>query len=307
MDIQSSALSLLQSRLEGGKFIITAELTPPLTSSAAELLERVRHLRGLVDAVNVTDAAGARPALSGFAAAAILAREGIEPILQITCRDRNRIALAGDLLGAAAQSVSNLLILHGDDPKTGDMPDAKPVHDLDVRAAMAMARDMRDKGALPSGRAIVPPPRYFVGCADTPFDPPDGWIPKGLMSKIAAGAQFAQTQFCFDPDLARRYFSRLAEHGVTEKLSFIVGIGPLLSAKQARFMSEKLFGVSVPPHIIDRLERAADQRAEGRIICIELMHALREVPGIRGVHLMAPMQSPDAIAATILASGLRKR
>jgi methylenetetrahydrofolate reductase (NADPH) len=303
---QPEGCGSLQTRLANRSFVITAEITPPLSASATALIERVRPLIGLADAVNVTDAAGARPALGSFAAAALLAREGVEPILQVTCRDRNRIALAGDLLGAAAQNVSNLLILHGDDPKAGDMPGAKSVHDLDTRAVMSLARDMRDKGKLPSGRDIIPPPHYFIGCADTPFDPPEGWTPKGLMSKIAAGAQFAQTQFCFDADLARRYFGRLVTHGTTENLSFIVGIGPLLSAKQARFMNEKLFGVSIPAHIIDRLERASDERAEGQGICVELMHALSEIPGVCGVHLMAPMQSSEAIAETILASGLRK-
>jgi methylenetetrahydrofolate reductase (NADPH) len=306
MTLHTSLHTSLAAKLAGGEFVLTAEFVPPLTASAAYLVERVKPLRGMVDGVNVTDAAGARPALSSFAAAAILARERIDPILQITCRDRNRIALAGDLLGAAAQGIANLLILHGDDPKVGDMPDSKPVHDLDARAVMALARDMRDKGMLPSGREIVPPPHYFIGCADTPFDPPAGWTPKGLISKFAAGAQFAQTQFCFDVDLARRYFRKLAEHGITERLRFIVGLGPLLSAKQARFMNDKLFGVSIPPNIIDRIEKAADQRAEGQAICVELMHALKAVPGISGIHLMAPMQPPEAIAEAILASGLRK-
>jgi methylenetetrahydrofolate reductase (NADPH) len=306
MTVQAGVRASLESKLAGGAFVVTAEITPPLTSSATALLERVKPLRGLVDAVNVTDAASARPALSSFAAAAILAREGIEPILQITCRDRNRIALAGDLLGAAAQDVSNLLILHGDDPKVGDMAEAKPVHDLDSRGVMMLARDMRDTGTLPSGREIIPSPHYFIGCADSPLDPPEGWTPKGLATKIAAGAQFAQTQFCFDPDIARRYFARLAECGITDRLRFIVGVGPLLSAKQARFMNEKLFGVAIPPRIIDRLDRAADQRTEGRTICVEIMHALRDIPGVGGVHIMAPMQAPEAIAETILASGLRK-
>jgi len=307
MLVKSQQRSSLETKLASGEFVITAEVAPPLAASTEVLLERVEPLIGLVDAINLTDAAGARPALSSFAAAAILAGEGIDPILQITCRDRNRIALAGDLLGAAAQNISNLLILHGDDPKVGDMPEAKPVHDLDPRGLMALARDMRDKGALSSGRQIIPPPHFFIGCADTPFEPPPGWTPKGLASKIAAGAQFAQTQFCFDAHLARRYFQKLSEHDITARLHFIVGTGPILSAKQARFMNEKLFGVSIPAAIVERLERAADQRGEGRAICIELMHALREIPGVSGVHLMAPMQPSETIAEVILAGGFRTR
>jgi methylenetetrahydrofolate reductase (NADPH) len=253
-------------------------------------------LRGLVDAVNITDSPAARTAMSSFAASAILAREGIEPVLQVTCRDRNRIAIAGDLLGASAQGVSNMLVLTGDDPKIGDQPDAKPVFDLDSRGVMTLARSMRDNGALPSGRALASAPHFHIGCADTPFDPPAGWTPDGLIAKAEAGAEFVQTQFCYDLDVARRYFARLGEHGLTQRMKFIAGIGPLASAKSARWMTENLYGVSVPPSLIDRLEDSSDQAAEGRAICIELIEGLAAIPGIAGVHLMAPGQPSSAIA-----------
>lgn len=209
------------------------------------------------------------------------------------------------VLGAAAQGVRNLLVLHGDDPKTGDMPEAKPVYDLDSRAVMSLARDMRDTGRLPSGREIISPPQFFIGCADAPIDPPEDWEPKGLKGKIAAGAQFAQTQFCFDAGLAERYFARLEELGITRRLRIIAGIGPLLSAKQARFMNEKLFGVSIPSRIIDRLDAASDPRAEGQVICIELIERLRAMKCVSGVHIMAPLQAPEAIAETIRLGGWR--
>jgi methylenetetrahydrofolate reductase (NADPH) len=307
MNVPLREATTLASRLERGSFVVTAELVPPLSASPDTLIERAQPLRGLVDAVNVTDAASARPAMASLAAAALLVREGFEPILQMTCRDRNRIALASDLVGAAALGVRNLLVLHGDDPKTGDMPEAKPVYDLDARSVMALARDMRDAGALPSGRDIEPPPHFLIGCADTPIDPPADWSPKALETKIAAGAQFAQTQFCFDPGITRRYFARLADAGITERLKFIVGLGPLLSAKQARFMDEKLFGVSIPAETIARLEGAADARAEGQTICAELIAAYREIPGIAGVHIMAPMQSTQAIAGVLERSGIKDR
>lgn len=292
----------LKDKLARGRFVVTAEITPPLSASADALLKRAEPLVGLVDAVNVTDAPAARPAMSSFAAAAILAREGIEPVMQVTCRDRNRIALASDLLGAAAQGVTNLLILHGDEPANGDMPDAKPVYDLDSRAVMALARDMSQKGALPSGRRIESPPAFFIGCADTPIDPPGGWRPTGLEAKIAAGARFAQTQFCFDLGLARRYLARLSEAGITDRLELIVGLGPLLSAKQARFMHDTLYGVSIPDAVIARLEAAKDERAEGLAICAELIDGFRGLAGVAGVHVMAPAQSPDAIAEAIRAA-----
>lgn len=298
-------MTTLQAKLGRGDFVITAEIAPPLSASADALLERAEPLRGLADAINITDAATARPALSSLASAAILVANGLEPVVQMTCRDRNRIAITCDLLGAAAQGVRNMLILHGDDPTIGDMPDAKPVFDLDSRGVMALARDMCDQGTLPSGREIKPAPDFFIGCADAPMDPFDGWHPKGLEGKIEAGAQFAQTQFCYDLDIARRYFARLKEGGITGKLKFIAGIGPLLSARQARFMDENLFGVSIPAAIIDRLDAAEDQKAEGRAICAELIAGLKEIDGIAGVHIMAPMQGAKSIAATIALTGLR--
>ncbi len=299
-----AANSRLQQRLSAGEFVVTAEVTPPLTADAGTLLAKAAPLAGRVDAVNVTDAASARAALGSFAGAAILAREGIEPVLQTTCRDRNRIALAGDLLGAAAQGVSNLLILHGDDPASGDQPDAKPVYDLESRDVMSLARLMRDRGELPSGRKIEPPPRFFIGAADTPHDPAPDWQPSGLIAKAEAGADFVQTQFCFDLGVARRYFARLNEAGVTERLSFIVGVGPIASARSARWMRENLFGVSVPDAVIDRLEAATDPAAEGRALCIELIDGLRQIPGVSGVHIMAPLQSIETVARIVDEAGI---
>lgn len=295
----------LKDKLAQSRFVVTAEVTPPLSASAEGLLKRVEPLADLVDAINVTDAPAARPYPSSFAAAAILAREGIEPIAQITCRDRNRIALVSDLLGAAAQGVENLLVLHGDEPANGDMPEAKAVYDLDTRGLILLARDMSRDGKLPSGRRIDPPPRFFIGCADTITDPQDGWQPSGLEAKMAAGARFAQTQFCFDLDLAGRYFDRLRREGILQRLPMIVGLGPLLSAGQARFMNESLFGVSIPPRIIARLERATDERNEGLAICAELITGLKDIDGVAGVHIMAPAQSTARIAEVIRASGLR--
>jgi methylenetetrahydrofolate reductase (NADPH) len=298
-------MATLREKLARGDFVITAEITPPLSASATALLERAEPLRGLADAINVTDAAGARPAMSSFAAAAILRANGFEPILQVTCRDRNRIALAGDLLGAAAQGVENLLILHGDEPKTGDMPEAKSVYDLNSREVMSLARSMRDQAKLPSSREIKPPPSFFIGCADTLVDPPADWKAAGLEAKIHAGAQFAQTQFCFDVEIARRYFERLNAAGITDKLKFIAGIGPLSGAKQARFMRENLFGVAIPETVVRRLETSAHSRDEGLSICAEIMLSLRSIKHISGIHLMAPTQSPQTLAAAIRKSGLR--
>lgn len=299
-----SVESRLQRKLKAGDFVVTAEVTPPLSASADALLAKAAPLKGRVDAVNVTDAAGARAAMSSFAAAALLAANGIEPVLQVTCRDRNRIALSCDLLGASAQGIVNLLILHGDDPAGGDQPEAKPVYDLDSRGVMGLARRMRDEAALPSDRTIDSPPHFFIGAADTPRDPEADWKPSGLEAKAAAGADFVQTQFCFDLGVAERYFARLRESGVTDRLHFIVGIGPIASARSARWMRDNLFGVSVPDSVISRLDQAADPAAEGKRICLEAIEGLRAIPGVAGVHLMAPLQKIETMAAIVDELGL---
>lgn len=292
-------MSSLQTRIAQKRFVITAELVPPLSASAEALLAEAALLRGRVDAINVTDAAAGRTTVSSFAAAAILKGSGYEPILQVTCRDRNRIALAGDLLGAASQGIENLLILHGDDPKGGDQPEAKPVFDLSSRELLTMARDMRDRGTLASGRSIHPAPRFFLGAADVPRRPGPDWQSAPLRSKSEAGAQFVQTQFGFDPDVVRAYAERLHDEGITEHLALIIGVGPIRSAKSARWMNENLFGVSVPEPIIRRLERAEDARREGYRFCAELIEQYRETPGIAGVHVMAPGGGAEAIARSL--------
>lgn len=289
----------LQDRLQRREFVVTAEIVPPLSASGDRLLEEAARLGGRVDAINVTDAAGGRTSMSSFAAAAILAGNGYEPVLQITCRDRNRIALAGDMLGAAAQGVGNLLVLRGDDPGGGDQPEAAGVFDLGSVDVMNLARGMRDDGVLPSGRRIEPAPHFFIGGADVPQDPGPQWSPGGLRAKADAGAGFIQTQFCFDLDVARRYAERLSAEGLTERLSVIVGVGPIRSAKSARWMNENLFGVHVPDDVIRRLEAAESPAAEGRRICAELIDGLRAIPGVAGAHVMAPGGGSEAVAGTL--------
>jgi methylenetetrahydrofolate reductase (NADPH) len=289
----------LETKIRSKTFVITAEIVPPLSGNPEALLAEAKHLRDGVDAINVTDAAAGRTTMSSFASAAVLARNGYEPILQVTCRDRNRIALAGDLLGASAQGVHNVLVLRGDDPKGGDQPDAKPVFDVESADLMKMARDMRDKGELPSGRKIDAPPHFFIGGADIPRVPDEKWNADVVRRKVDAGAGFFQTQFCFDLDVARKYAARMVSDGITEKLGIIIGVGPIRSAKSAAWMNANLFGVHVPDAIIKRLEAASDQAAEGRRICAELIAGLRKIPGIAGAHIMAPAQGPDAIAAVL--------
>jgi len=278
----------LAAALAAGRFAFTAEIAPPLSCDPDDVIALARPLEGLADAVNVTDGAGARAHMGAAAAAAILARAGIEPIQQFTCRDRNRIALQGDLLAAAALGVRNLLLLRGDDPAAGDQPDAKPVFDLDTVGLLQTAAGLRDRGELPSGRKLAGRPAFFLGVADVPIDPPAGWAPHSLAAKADAGAQFVQTQFCMDAGIVRRYLARLGEHGLLARLAILIGVAPLKSARAARWMVKHLPGTIIPDAMIARLEGAADPAAEGRRLCVELMQELAEIPGVAGAHVMAP-------------------
>ena len=278
----------LEEKLKAGRFVLTAEVAPPASCSADELFDKALPLKDLADAVNVTDAAGARAAIGALTAATLLIGKGVEPILQFTCRDRNRIGLQGDLMSAAAVGVRNMLILRGDDPSAGDQPDAKPVFDLDPRQLLDTARRLRDMGELPTGKKVAGKARFFLGGADNPIDPPADWEPKGLKAKIAAGAQFVQTQFCLDPGVVRRYCERLARFGVDKELYLIVGVIPLRSAKSARWIKEKLFGAIVPDALVERMEKASDPVAEGKLACLELIGELSKIPGVAGAHIMAP-------------------
>jgi len=294
----------LKDKLATDRFVITAEIAPPVSCDAADLMAKAAPLQGHADAVNVTDGAGARAHMGPVGAAAILIREGIEPILQLACRDRNRIALQSELMVAAALGVRNLLLLKGDDPKQGDQPDAKPVFDYDTAALTAVAVAIRDKGELPTGKKVAGKAEFFIAAADVPVDPPAGWEPKSLKAKLAAGCEFVQTQFCMDANVVRRYMARLAEHGV--KVPFLIGISPLRSAKSARWMREKLFGTIIPDATVARLEAAADPAAEGRKLCLDLMKELATIPGVAGVHIMAP-GNEAAIADVIKdAAGLKR-
>jgi methylenetetrahydrofolate reductase (NADPH) len=290
----------LEDKLRRGRFVMTAELAPPVSCDAQELLGKAAVLKGLADAVNVTDGAGARAHMSALAAASFLIRAGIEPILQITCRDKNRIALQSEMMGAAAFGIRNLLLLTGDDPKAGDQPDTKPVFDLDSKTLIETARRLRDEGTLPTGHKVAGKAEFFIGAADMPIDPPPGWEPKGLLGKVQSGARFVQTQFCMDAAIVRRYVGALEKAGITRQLAILIGVNPLRSAKSAAWMKSHLYGTIIPDAFIARMEKAADPAQEGVRICAELIEELATIPGVAGVHVMAPGNDaaiPEVIAA----------
>jgi methylenetetrahydrofolate reductase (NADPH) len=274
--------------IASGRFALTSEITPPLSVDPQALIDKVIPLKGLADAVNVTDGASARATMDPLAASALMMQAGVEPICQFTCRDRNRIALQGSLVGAAALGVRAFLLLTGDDPTKGDQPETKAVFDVNSNQLIETVQ-MISGGKLPSGREIAGSARLIAGCADAPIDPTDGWEPKGLLTKISAGAQFAQTQFCMDADVIRRYIARLRACGVPQNFPLLVGVAPLASAKSARWIVDNLYGSIIPPALIDRIETAEDQRAEGRAIAVELIRELAEIDGVGGVHIMAPL------------------
>ena len=289
-------LNQLEKSLKKGKFCITAELVPPLSTNQDIILQEVEPIRGLVEAVNITDGAAAKTAISSIATASILAIHDIEPVLQLTCRDRNRIALCADLIGSASFGICNLLPLTGDDPSNGDQPDAMSVHDIkNSNELMILARDMSEKGTLPNGREIDSPPHFHTGTADIP-QPIKKDKPPALLKKIEAGANFVQTQLCYDIEVIEAYIADLGEIGALDKVNILIGLGPIASAKSAIWMRENLFGVAVPDAVIQRLQDSDDAKQEGRRISIELIEAMQKIDGISGVHLMAPGQSVKAIA-----------
>jgi len=288
--------SKLQQKLLDKVFVYTAETTPPDASNKETLLKNVMPLKGVADAVNVTDSPGAKAHMSSLTAAIILAQNGIDPILQLTVRDRNRLALQGDLIGASALGVNNILCLKGDDPKNGDQPETKIVNDIDSLTLVSIANMMRKEKKFPSGRIIDPSPKLFIGGAEVPTQGKPN--PKKILDKINKGVDFFQTQYVFDANLLNEYMKVLADEGILEKTNFIIGIGPFASAKSAKWMNENLFGVDVPEKIIKRLEGAKDQKEESKKICIELIEDFRNIQGVKGVHLMG--HKKEAVISEII-------
>ncbi len=292
----------LRDCLRSGRFAVTAEIVPPASCDRADLIAKVKPLKGMADAINVTDGAGARSHMGSLAAAVLLLEAGVEPILQLTCRDRNRIALQSDLLGAAALGIENLLLLRGDDPSAGDQPDAKPVFDIDSMALTEIARRIRDRQELMSGQKVSGKANFLIGAADSPIDPPAGWKPTRLKAKIDAGTQFVQTQFCMDAQVVKRYGQCLADNGLGG-FPLLIGLAPIRSARSARWIRDKLPGSIVPDAVIERLERSSEPVREGRKICLELVDELSDIPEAAGVHIMAP--GNDTGLAEVVAEAAR--
>lgn len=300
--------SRLERVLRSGRFAVTAELNPPDSADPHSVYERALVLAEVCDAINATDASGANVHMSSVGVCALLTRAGYEPVMQVSCRDRNRIAIQGDLLGAAAMGVRNVLCLTGDGVQVGDQPEAKPVFDLDSTSLLRMARIMRDQGHFLSGRKLEANPRLFLGAAENPFVPPYDYRPLRLGKKVEAGADFIQTQYCFDIPRLQAFMQQVCDLGFHERAFILVGVGPLRSAKAAEWMRSHVPGVVIPDQVVKRLKGVlpARQREEGKRICVEIIQELSQVLGVSGVHVMAYRQE-ELVAEIIQEAGLLPR
>ena len=289
----------LAEALRTGRFAVTAEVAPPRGADTTRLRETARLLRGWVDAANVTDNQGARVRMSSLAGSAVLLAEGLDPVMQMTCRDRNRIALQSDLLAAGGLGVPNVLLMTGDRPERGDHPDAPGVFDLDSDSLTAAARALRDDGTLLSGQTVESAPRYLIGAVD-----PGAGEPERLARKVALGTEFVQTQFVFDVAAFAGWLARVRDLGLTQRCGVLAGVGPIRSLRALDVMAG-LPGVAVPPALERRLRGVPAHRVaeEGMAACAETVAALRELPGLAGVHVMA-VAYEQGVPEILTAAGL---
>jgi len=306
----------LERVLAEGRFAVTAELGPPRGCDAALVRKKAQLLKGWVDAANVTDNQAAMVRMSSIATGLLMIAEGLEPIVQMTCRDRNRLAIQSDLIGAAAHGVHNLLCLSGDHQSKGDHPGAKNVHDIDSIQLVAMVRAMRDESRYQNGKDIPGGgPRLFIGAAENPFADPAAIRPYRLGKKVLAGADFIQTQLIYDVGRFREFMKKVVDLGLHRKTAILAGVGPVKSPGMVRHMRLNVPGLALPEAIDARLEdagkgiedkeaRAQAWREEGKRICVETIRQIREIEGVAGVHIMA-IEWEEAVPEIVKAAGLR--
>lgn len=281
--------SNLEKILKAGHFAFTGELGPPRGTSIDEVKEKAAYLKGKVDAVNLTDNQTAVVRMSSWAASIILIQEGLEPNFQMVCRDRNRLAMQSDILGAYAHGIRNMLCLSGDHQKFGDHPLAKGVFDIDSMQLISMVKQMRDDGKFMSSAEIEDPPKIFIGAASNPFAVPFEWRVHRLAKKIAAGADFIQTQCIYNMERFREFMKRAVDMGLAEKCYILAGVTPMKSVGMARYMAKSVPGMDVPDSLINRLKGAGKGKVaeEGIKFALEQIEDFKEMEGVAGVHLMA--------------------
>ncbi len=293
----------LERVLRAGAFAVTTELDPPDSADPEDVYKRARIFDGYVDAINATDGSGANCHMSSLAVCALLTRIGYAPVMQISCRDKNRIAIQGDILGGAAMGVANMLCLSGDGVQSGDHPQAKPVFDLDCMSLLNIGRTLRDEHKFQSGRKVTFAPRVFFGAAANPFVPPLDWRADRIAKKVEAGAQFIQTQYCYDVARLKTFMQQVEDLGLLGKVFFLIGVGPLRTAKAAEWMRTNVPGIHIPDAVVKRMAGAEKPAQEGRQICIDLIQEIQTIKGVSGVHVMAYRQE-ETVAEIIQKSGV---
>ena len=299
--------------LRAGEFAVTGELGPPKSCDVEIIKKKAAYLKDVVDAVNITDNQTAIVRMSSIAAGLIVKEEGLEPVIQMTCRDRNRLAIQADMLGASALGLNNILCLTGDHQKFGNHPTAKNVFDIDSIQLLDMLRRMRDDKVFACGDEIrntkkqpVVEPNLFIGAAANPFGDPFAFRVTRLAKKINAGADFIQTQCIYDMDRFKEWMAQARDRGLAEKTYILAGITPLKSARMAMYMRDYVAGLSIPDNMIERLEKAENAREEGEKIAIEQIQQVKEIPGISGVHIMA-IEAESTVPGLLEKAGLLPR
>jgi len=300
--------SKLEKILSSGGFAVTGELGPPKGTDVSVIERKANLLKGNVDAINITDNQTAIVRMSSIAVGAILHRMGLEPTMQMVVRDRNRIAIQSDIFGAYALGIRNILCLSGDHQKFGNHPTAKNVFDLDSIQLIQTVKLMRDEHKVLGGDEIEGPPQMFIGAAANPFADPFEYRVVRLAKKVAAGADFIQTQCIYDMGKFERFMQMVRDRGLHEKVHILAGVTPLKSAGMAKYMKEKVAGMEVPDEIIDRMKKAGKEKAkeEGLNICVEQIQRLRQVEGVHGIHLMA-IEWEDVVHTIMERAGLLPR
>jgi len=279
--------SRLEKVLAAGGFAVTSELGPPQSSDADSIRKKAVHCLGKVDGVNITDNQTAIVRMSSIAASSIAVSCGLEPVAQMVCRDRNRIAMQSDILGAAALGIKNILLLSGDHQKFGNHPQARNVYDLDSVQLIAMVKGMRDEKKFQSGDPIKDhEPQVFIGAVENPFADPFEFRVRRLAKKAEAGADFIQTQCIFDIEKFEQWMKLVVKEGLHKKVSILAGLTPVRSAKALHYMKNEVAGMSVPDELIKRMEAAKDPKEEGVNICVEMISKVRQIEGVAGIHLM---------------------
>jgi len=298
--------SELERTLSAGRFAVTAEIGPPKSSSPETIIKHARTMRGHADAFNLTDNQTAMVRLSSIASGVICLQEGLEPVIQMTCRDRNRLAMQSDILGASALGIRNVLCISGDHQCFGNQREAKNVYDLDSIQQLMVFRKMRDEGAVWGGDKLEVPPKLFLGAAANPFADPFEFRVHRLAKKVNAGADFIQTQSIYDMGRFERWMEQVRQRGLHERTHILAGVMPLTSHKVAMYMKNKVSGMIVPDEVVDRMRSASDPKAEGLRLCHEQIEHLRGIEGVHGVHIMA-VAWEEAVPQIVRDAGLLPR